>query len=295
MTAPFTVLVIDDDEHVARALACGLQAKGFPCIFTTDAKEGIGLARRVHPDVIVCDAVMPRLQARDVVDSLRTDRGTARIPVLVVSGHDPARFDPISDAPFLAKPFTPAALVSTLEILMPMKGQRKAQPQASQGRSPRLLMVSNRPADAVMASALRKSGCAVTIADTAQAGLTRAREIEPDLILVDGTLRGQIGAEFVSQQRRGLQTAAIPILVIDGFPAFTRLLQTIRELVELDEYPAHALPCRTAPDWDRPIRAQPIKPSATRECESVRRRSPHPRPVNSYDGQARAEIVTVRG
>jgi DNA-binding NarL/FixJ family response regulator len=66
---PVTVLVVDDDERF-RSLACGLlEADGYDVVGEAGtAVAGVALARRLRPDVVVLDLVMPEIDLEEVRD-----------------------------------------------------------------------------------------------------------------------------------------------------------------------------------------------------------------------------------
>lgn len=77
------VLVIDDDE-VSRYLVRRLLADGpYQVLEATDGPEGVEMARRERPDVIVLDFVLRTTTAFDVLDQLKLDPDTRAIPVIV--------------------------------------------------------------------------------------------------------------------------------------------------------------------------------------------------------------------
>ena len=83
-TAKPCVLVIDDDDAVARAIAARL-GPDFRVLGITDPLQAVPLARRERPAVILCDIDMPQMQGDDVAYALSQDPGTARIPLVYLS------------------------------------------------------------------------------------------------------------------------------------------------------------------------------------------------------------------
>ncbi|HWV17701.1 MAG TPA: response regulator [Rhodocyclaceae bacterium] len=79
------VLVIDDDPRSVDIIADYLQLSGCSAIRTYGGKDGVAAALRTKPDLIVLDLMMPDMSGFEVVEVLKSDRRTARIPVLVVT------------------------------------------------------------------------------------------------------------------------------------------------------------------------------------------------------------------
>lgn len=83
-----TVLVIDDDAQSVERVAEPLNHLGCVVLRAYGGSEGISLARRFNPDLIVLDLEMPEVSGFEVVDALKGDPASARIPVMVVTGRD---------------------------------------------------------------------------------------------------------------------------------------------------------------------------------------------------------------
>ena len=81
-----TFLVIEDDLRFAEAVAEVIRAQGLECLVASDGKTGLRLARQHIPVGIVLDVKLPDIDGWRVMEELRFDRATARIPVHFVSG-----------------------------------------------------------------------------------------------------------------------------------------------------------------------------------------------------------------
>lgn len=88
MHAPFpspTLLVIEDQATLRANLALLLELEGYRVLTAPDGMEGLEVARRELPDLIVCDQMMPVLDGQGVLKSLRADRVFDRTPFLFLS------------------------------------------------------------------------------------------------------------------------------------------------------------------------------------------------------------------
>ena len=83
-TAKPCVLVIDDDEAVAWAIA-GRLGKDFRVVGLSDPAEAVARARADRPDVILCDINMPGMQGDDVAFALSQEPATAEIPLIYLT------------------------------------------------------------------------------------------------------------------------------------------------------------------------------------------------------------------
>ena len=80
------ILVVEDDSRVRRATAEAITELGYGYLGASDGLEGLELARRYSPDVILTDALMPRLDGREMCRALKEDSATAHIKCVVVTG-----------------------------------------------------------------------------------------------------------------------------------------------------------------------------------------------------------------
>lgn len=77
------VLIADDDPQMLRALRITLGAKGYDVVTAGDGAEAVRVAIDEHPDLVMLDLGMPRLDGVEVIEAIR---GWASTPILVVSG-----------------------------------------------------------------------------------------------------------------------------------------------------------------------------------------------------------------
>jgi DNA-binding response OmpR family regulator len=115
-----TVLVIEDDP-VTRGLLEGiLKVAHFRVMSAGDAIEGVHVARRAPPDLIVMDLMLPGVDGRTASEAFLNDPRFSRIPILMLSAspelEDAATAAGTSD--YMAKPFNPARLVKALRLLL---------------------------------------------------------------------------------------------------------------------------------------------------------------------------------
>lgn len=80
-----TVLLVDDDPHSLQLLGTYLNPADFRVLMAFSGQEGIEMARRENPDLMVLDLMMPQVSGFDVVATLKADPQTADIPVIVVT------------------------------------------------------------------------------------------------------------------------------------------------------------------------------------------------------------------
>ena len=82
---PLVLLV--DDEKLTRQIAFKvLEALGYGVLLAEDGVRGYALAKQYHPDIVLTDEVMPRMDGKHLCRALKADPETRQIPVIVMSG-----------------------------------------------------------------------------------------------------------------------------------------------------------------------------------------------------------------
>jgi signal transduction histidine kinase/ActR/RegA family two-component response regulator len=83
--SPRLILVIDDDEDVARVISYAFETQGHRVIAAHNGREAIELARKHHPDMMTLDLVMPDVDGYNVLRTLRAVDHTRKIPIICIS------------------------------------------------------------------------------------------------------------------------------------------------------------------------------------------------------------------
>jgi CheY-like chemotaxis protein len=114
------LLVVDDQEVITYLLSVILRERGFEVDTAVDAREALQKADRA--ELVLLDVMLPEMDGWQVLDALRRQPGTARLPVIVMS----AAIDPLyskrareAGARYLEKPFPMATLLQVIDTLIP--------------------------------------------------------------------------------------------------------------------------------------------------------------------------------
>ncbi len=79
------VLLIDDDQSNLEFMQHVMRIEGHDLAWAGDGEQGLALARRLKPRLIICDVLMPHLGGYAVLETLRADPEFAGVPVLLFS------------------------------------------------------------------------------------------------------------------------------------------------------------------------------------------------------------------
>jgi two-component system phosphate regulon response regulator PhoB len=109
------VLVVDDEPDIVALVAYHLAKSGYSVLTATSGPEGLALARREKPSLIVLDLMLPGLSGQEVMGQLRADQSTAKIAVLMLTARreesDRIHGLTLGADDYLTKPFSPQELV----------------------------------------------------------------------------------------------------------------------------------------------------------------------------------------
>ncbi|GAB2849056.1 response regulator [Microbacterium insulae] len=112
------VLIADDDPQLVRALRITLAAHGYDVVAAPDGQAAIALAAKEHPDIVMVDLGMPRLDGIRVIEALR---GWTSAPIIVVSGRtgsaDKVEALDAGADDYVTKPFQVDELLARLRAL----------------------------------------------------------------------------------------------------------------------------------------------------------------------------------
>ena len=119
------LLVVDDEAGIRRMAAKAAKRLGFGVIEASDGVEGKTLAKKYRPDVILTDALMPRLEGREMCRQLKADPETGDIKIIVMTSlyrgqryRSEAMSNYGADG-YLEKPLDPELLAKTLREIVP--------------------------------------------------------------------------------------------------------------------------------------------------------------------------------
>ncbi len=114
-----TILVVDDEPAILRALRAGLEARGYSVLTATTGQQAIDLTALEAPDLVVLDLNLPDI---DGVEVCRRIRGWAHMPIVVLSAEGSERrkvlaLDEGADD-YVTKPFSMPELLARIRVAL---------------------------------------------------------------------------------------------------------------------------------------------------------------------------------
>jgi CheY-like chemotaxis protein len=115
------VLIVDDDFEIVDAIRYALQGEGFEVVVARDGNQGLALAERENPDLMILDMMMPKRSGFLVLEKLRRLRDTP-LPVIMITGNEGSRHKAYAEllgvSDYLRKPFAMDRLIAAVNRLL---------------------------------------------------------------------------------------------------------------------------------------------------------------------------------
>jgi len=117
-----TVLVVDDNEDNVQIMSAILLGRGFDVRIARDGRSALESLRQQLPDLILLDVMMPGMGGMEVLDHVKADTRSARIPVIMVTAKAQDR-DLLAGYQYgadyyITKPFTSRQLLYAIELVL---------------------------------------------------------------------------------------------------------------------------------------------------------------------------------
>ncbi|MFP4321450.1 MAG: response regulator [Anaerolineales bacterium] len=141
-----TVLVIEDEAIIRKNILNILRFEKFETLSAESGAVGVALAREHHPDLIICDVVMPGLDGYAVLQALRHDETTRDIPFIFLTAKteraDLRQGMSLGADDYLTKPFTNAELMEAVRSrLARLTGLREQERHELESAKQKLMQV----------------------------------------------------------------------------------------------------------------------------------------------------------
>ena len=118
---------MDDEQDIIRVATRTIEALGYGVVHAGNGEEGLALARKYRPDLVLADALMPRMDGRDMCRLIRDDPDVAETPVVVMTSLYTARHfrteaqHVFKVDEYLAKPLRYGELRDALQRVAPLR------------------------------------------------------------------------------------------------------------------------------------------------------------------------------
>jgi len=123
------VLVVDDEEPILELLKYNLEKQGYDVRTAIDGQVGVDIARKFHPDLVLLDIMMPKMDGVEACRQIRAMPELANTFVVFLTARaeeysEIAAFDVGADD-YILKPIKPRALMSRISALFRRESKKK--------------------------------------------------------------------------------------------------------------------------------------------------------------------------
>jgi len=218
-----TILLADDDPTIADSLAPFLERAGFHVLVVSDGMSALDKAQKHHPDLIILDVLMPRMDGRETLRRLRKSKVWTPTILLTQVGEASERALALEEGAddYLNKPFDPHELLARVRAVL-----RRARPGERSLSSAWLLTA----ADLVLDRRARRAtlaGETLELTPKALAVLEHLMTHPDEAVSRDRLLEVVWGWEYPAGTRTVDTRVAELRRVLDDDPAEPRFIETI--------------------------------------------------------------------
>ncbi|MFA5358270.1 MAG: response regulator [Patescibacteria group bacterium] len=229
------ILIIEDEESLSDMYRLRLEKEGYQIFTASRGKQGIEIAKKEQPDLILLDIVMPEMDGYEVLEKLKSDNKTKNLRVFFLTnmGQDEEikrGMDLGAESYIIKSSLTPSALVLRLQEKLGIQssaitkenknivsGDKKDELGVQSCKGVRLLMIEDNEAIIDMYKLrLEKEGVIVEVAKNGAWGLKAAEKGIYDIILLDMVMPALHGLETIKVLKKNSKTANIPVLVFSN-------------------------------------------------------------------------------
>jgi len=123
------ILVVDDEEDVAKALKVRLKANGYNVVVAYDSVQAFTMANKEKPDLIILDVMIPGGGGFIVAERLKQSMTTHHIPIIFLTGISGGeeRAYKVGASGYVMKPYQPEKLLETIHSTLEVSGGQTGQ------------------------------------------------------------------------------------------------------------------------------------------------------------------------
>lgn len=115
------ILLVDDDAEIVESVTYALETAGYQVVVARDGNQGLALAEREDPALMILDMMMPKRSGFLVLEKLRRIRETP-LPVIMITGNEGSRHQSYAEllgvSDYIRKPFAMERLLEAVRKLL---------------------------------------------------------------------------------------------------------------------------------------------------------------------------------
>jgi two-component system cell cycle response regulator len=214
-----TILVIEDNPKNRKLIRRLLEIHRFEVIEAADAETGIQMAIDCHPDLILMDIQLPRMDGLEATKILKGNPITAEINVIALTSYamrgDSEKASSAGCDSYITKPINTRQFVEEIGCFLKQDVTPEMRANSGGNDRPKILIVDDEPMNLKLLSAkLKKDYTNIITASNGYDALQIAAEEVPDIVLLDIMMPEIDGFEVTRQLKAASGTKHIPIILI---------------------------------------------------------------------------------
>jgi PAS domain S-box-containing protein len=236
------ILLVEDNDMNRDMLSRRLSRKGYSVAVAVDGAQGIEMAVRTHPDLILMDMSLPGIDGWEAVRQIKANDDACGIPIIALTAHamsnDRSRAIRAGCDEYDTKPIEFSRLLLKMEALLrrpssesddlrtsptpdpqphPLPAGPKTSPAPVTCATLPLLVVDDNESNRdVLSRRLKRAGYRVETAESAAEALAILERTPVDLLLLDIMMPGISGIEFLRMLRKTHSTSELPIIMVSA-------------------------------------------------------------------------------
>ena len=115
------VLIVDDDHEIVESVRYALESKGYAVLVARDGNQGLAMAEREDPDLVILDMMMPKRSGFLVLEKLRRTRPVP-LKVIMITANEGSRHKAYAEMlgvdDYIRKPFAMDRLMESVNRLL---------------------------------------------------------------------------------------------------------------------------------------------------------------------------------
>lgn len=118
------ILIVDDDIEIIESVRYALEGEGYEVVIARDGNQGLALAEKENPDLMILDMMMPKRSGFLVLEKLRRVSDKT-LPVIMITGNEGSRHKAYAEllgvSDYIRKPFPMDRLLKAVRDLLASK------------------------------------------------------------------------------------------------------------------------------------------------------------------------------
>jgi DNA-binding response OmpR family regulator len=115
------ILLVDDDREIIESMRFALENKGYEILVARDGNQGLAMAERENPDLVILDMMMPKRSGFLVLEKIRRTRPVP-LRVIMITANEGSRHKAYADMlgvdDYIRKPFAMNKLIESVDRLL---------------------------------------------------------------------------------------------------------------------------------------------------------------------------------